>query len=224
LDKIICNLPFKTLGIDSDNGSEFINEHLCGYCETNKIIFTRSREYKKDDNAHIEQKNYTHVRKIVGYARYDSIEAVMVMNDLYIHELDLFQNLFQPSVKLQEKVRIGSRIKRIYDKPKTPLDRLIETGKYNQEKVQYYLDLRRKLNPFELARIIEEKIERIYSLANRSVKSAFCPKNVYRPRLVRMFIRPVKDLGPGIGETKIFPDCISKLKQIYHKEVLLETR
>ena len=93
-------LPFKLLGIDSDNGSEFINYHLKTFCDDNKIQFTRGRPYKKDDNAHIEQKNWTHVRKILGYLRYDSHQAVEAINELYRNELRIFQNLFLPSMKL----------------------------------------------------------------------------------------------------------------------------
>jgi len=106
LDAIIDiknSLPFALRGIDSDNGSEFINYHLKRFCDNNKIQFTRSRPYKKDDNAHIEQKNWTHVRKIFGYIRYDSKFALNLMNDLYRNELRLFHNFFQPSVKLSKK-------------------------------------------------------------------------------------------------------------------------
>ena len=96
-------LPFKLLGIDSDYGSEFINYHLKTFCEQNQIQFTRGRPYKKDDNAHIEQKNYTHVRKILGYLRYDSQAAQKAINELYQNELHIFQNLFLPSMKLTQK-------------------------------------------------------------------------------------------------------------------------
>ena len=96
-------LPFKLLGIDSDNGSEFINYHLKTFCDQNQIQFTRGRPYKKDDNAHIEQKNWTHVRKIFGYERYDSQPALEAMNDLYQNELRFLQNLL-PSMKLLEKL------------------------------------------------------------------------------------------------------------------------
>jgi hypothetical protein len=93
-------LPFKLLGIDSDNGSEFINYHLKTFCDQNHIQFTRGRPYKKDDNAHIEQKNYTHVRKILGYLRYDSQAVQKAINELYQNDLHIFQNLFLPAMKL----------------------------------------------------------------------------------------------------------------------------
>ena len=124
LEQMRRELPFKLVSIDSDNGSEFINHHLLRYCHRHELNFTRSRPYKKDDNAHIEQKNWTHVRKLMGWDRYDSIPALDLMNDLYGHELRLYMNLFQPSVKLIKVVRQGSRIRRIYDQPQTPLDRL----------------------------------------------------------------------------------------------------
>jgi len=121
MEDIEQSLPFKLLGIDSDNGSEFINYHLKAFCEKRKIQFTRGRPYKKDDNAHIEQKNWTHVRKILGYLRYDSPTALEAINGLYKNELGWMMNLFQPSVKLVEKTRVGSRLKRTYDRPTSTL-------------------------------------------------------------------------------------------------------
>src|SRR5438093_2687603 len=121
LEEIRQVLPFRLRGIDTDNGSEFINGHLYRYCH---IQFTRGRPYKKDDNAHIEQKNWTHVRKLVGYLRYDTPAAVAALNALYRHELRLFQNLFLPSVKLVRKERVGARLRRQYDAPRTPLERV----------------------------------------------------------------------------------------------------
>jgi len=117
LDALRHALPFPLKGIDSDNGSEFINGSLYDYCQAHEIQFTRGRPYKKDDNAHIEQKNWTHVRKLLGYVRYDTPLALAAINDLYRHELRLFQNLFLPSVKLVRKERIGSRLRRRYDAP-----------------------------------------------------------------------------------------------------------
>jgi hypothetical protein len=120
------SLPFKLLGIDSDNGTEFINYHLKAFCDQGKIQFTRGRPYKKDDNAHIEQKNWTHVRKILGYLRYDSQQALNAINDLYQNELGWMMNLFQPSVKLVKKTRLGSKLKRIYDQPTSRTRRFTE--------------------------------------------------------------------------------------------------
>ena len=116
LETIRVALPFRLRGIDSDNGSEFINNHLYRYCQVHQMQFTRGRPYKKDDNAHIEQKNWTHVRKLVGYVRYDSDEALAALNALY-EDLRLFQNLWLPSVKLVKKTRVASRLRRQYDAP-----------------------------------------------------------------------------------------------------------
>lgn len=224
LDEIINSLPFSALGIDSDNGSEFINAHLSGYCDKNNLKFTRSREYKKDDNAHVEQKNFTHVRKIIGYARYDTMEAVNAMNELYRNELDLFQNLFQPSLKLQEKVRIGSRVKRVYDEAKTPLDRLIELKIYDKDKVGLLLKLRNTLNPFELSKTIENKLKKLYAMANKSVRTAFCPRNVYRPKIASPLLIQEKYLDSKVILSNVVTDDVSKFKHTLRKEVLLQTR
>ena len=166
LDKISQRLPFKILGIDSDNGSEFINHHLLSWCERHEIQFTRSRPYKKDDNAHIEEKNWTHVRKFMGWDRYDSPQALEAMNSLYENELPLFMNLFQPSVKLIRTIRKGSREQRIYDRAQTPLDRLFASGCLEEKKVEELKALRGSLDPFSLSERIIQKIELIWDLAH----------------------------------------------------------
>jgi hypothetical protein len=171
LEEMRQALPFSLHGIDSDNGSEFLNHHLVRYCRTHHIQFTRGRPYKKDDNAHIEQKNWTHVRRLIGWDRYDSAVAVALLNDLYRNELRLMMNLFQPSVKLLRKERVGSRVKRIYDRPQTPLDRLRVCPGADRTKVNELLRLRATTDPFELARIIEKKIDRLAALAQRQDRS-----------------------------------------------------
>jgi transposase InsO family protein len=108
LSEMARAFPFKIKGLDSDNGSEFINWHVYRYCKKNKIQPFRGRPYKKDDNAHIEQKNWTHVRKLLGWDRYDTQKAVEAINDLYRNEMHLFMNLFMPSMKLLTKERVGS--------------------------------------------------------------------------------------------------------------------
>jgi hypothetical protein len=165
-------LPLKVLDIDSDNGSEFINRNLFGYCEAREIGFTRGRPYKKDDNAHIEQKNWTHVRKLIGWDRYDTPEAVAALNDLYAHELRLYMNLFQPSVKLIRTVRKGSRKVRRYDEPRTPLDRLVGMPGADPKKVEALLHLRSQLDPFALSRIIQKKLERIWAMRQTGKRAA----------------------------------------------------
>jgi hypothetical protein len=166
LEEMRLALPFKLLGIDSDNGSEFINGQLYRYCQRFQIQFTRGRPYKKNDNAHIEQKNWTHVRKLFGYVRYDSTEILDAMNALYQNELRLFQNLFQPSVKLIKKVRLGSRIKRVYDAPKTPFQRLCESPQSDPAKMAELKTVLSSTNPFELSSRIDQKLEAIYQMAH----------------------------------------------------------
>ena len=171
LEDMRQSLPFPLLGIDSDNGSEFLNHHLVRYCQAQSIQFTRGRPYKKDDNAHIEQKNWTHVRKLIGWDRYDSAAAVGLLNDLYRHELRHMMNLFQPSVKLLRKERIGSRLKRNYDTPQTPLDRLRAGKDWDRTMVNQLLRLRATTDPFELSKTIEKKLDRIAALASRQDSS-----------------------------------------------------
>ena len=165
LETIAEALPFALRGIDSDNGSEFINDHLYRYCRTRAIQFTRGRPYKKDDNAHIEQKNWTHVRKLAGYDRYDSPAALAALNALYA-DLRLLQNLWLPSVKLVKKTRVGSRLRRVYGPPQTPLDRVRACPTADPAKVTALTRLHATLDPFALAARIERQQERLYALAN----------------------------------------------------------
>lgn len=166
-----AGLPFSVQSIDSDNGGEFINHHLYNYCQQERIGFTRSRPYKKDDNAHIEQKNWTHVRKIIGWDRYETPEAVQAMNDLYTQELRLYMNLFQPSVKLQERVRKGSRKTRRYDGPLTALDRLLQLPNADHRKLEPLVQLRARLDPFVLATTIRRKLDRLWDLRTKRKSS-----------------------------------------------------
>jgi hypothetical protein len=166
LEDIRHELPFELLGIDSDNGSEFINFHLVNYCKEARIQFTRGRPYKKDDNAHVEQKNWTHVRKLMGWVRYDTEAAVVTMNRLYRGDLRLLQNLFLPSVKLLRKERVGSRIRRRYDAAKTPLDRVLECKEVRPEVVARLKALRERIDPFGLSRSVDVQLDRIHALAN----------------------------------------------------------
>jgi hypothetical protein len=167
LQEIQGSLPFPLLGLDSDNGSEFINWHLERWCQQSQIQLTRGRPYKKDDNAHIEQKNWTHVRKLLGWERYDSRAAVEAMNDLYRQELRLWVNLYLPSVKLVKKVRVGSKVRRIYDAPQTPWERVLASAAAHPPQVAALKKLRASLDPFQLGKEIERKIEGIYAMANQ---------------------------------------------------------
>ena len=139
-------LPFALLGIDSDNGSEFINDQLYRYCDDEEITFTRGRAGRKNDNAYVEQKNWSVVRRAVGYGRYDSPEQLDLLNTLYAR-LHLYVNFFLPVMKLEEKVRVGSKVKRIYDDPQTPYARVLasdhipEEDKAELREAYGYLDL-----------------------------------------------------------------------------------
>jgi len=161
LDEIRRVLPFSLLAIDSDNGSEFINYHLVRYCDKHGIQFTRGRPYKKNDNAHIEQKNWTHVRRIFGWDRYDTPEQLATMNALYKNELRQMMNLYQPSVKLQSKTRTGSRVTKHYDDAQTPLERLIAAVGTNPA-TDKLLKRRGKLDPFLLSERIEQKLAELH--------------------------------------------------------------
>ena len=173
LEEMRRTLPFPLRSIHSDNGSEFINHHLAGHCRKRHIAFSRSRPYKKDDNAHIEQKNWTHVRKVFGWERYDTREILAAMNDLYRNELRVMMNLFQPSVKLIQRVRVGSRLTRRYDKARTPLDRLVafHKGRPADPACGTLLLQRQAINPFELSAAIDRKLDHIERL--RSAPPAF---------------------------------------------------
>lgn len=164
LSDIKDSLPFDLKAIDPDNDGAFINHHLLAFCKKNKIQFTRSRPYKKDDNAHIEQKNWTHVRKLLGYLRYDSQVALDAINDLYTNELRCFMNFFLPSVKLIRKIRRGSKLIRVYDTPKTPLARVALCKNVNRQKLHELKKLYSSLNPFTLSEIIDRKLDRIFQL------------------------------------------------------------
>ncbi len=166
LEELRQALPFRLRGIDSDNGSEFINQHLWDYCQAQEIQFTRGRPYKKDDNAPIEQKNWTHVRKLLGYVRYDSPAAQAAIHALYRHELRLLQNLFLPSVKLVGKERVGARVRRRYDAPRTPLERVLACPGLDAHVAAELRRQRDRLDPFALAQAIDQQLERIYALAN----------------------------------------------------------
>ena len=180
LDQLRHQFPFPLRGIDSDNGSEFINAHLYRYCQAHDIQFTRGRPYKKDDNAHVEQKNWTHVRKHMGYLRYDTEAARTAMNDVYA-DLRLLQNLFLPSVKLQSKARVGARLRRRYGVPRTPLERVEACPQADAGKVAALVALRDRLDPFALAARIDRKLERVYALATVRRPTSITPAGGAEP-------------------------------------------
>ena len=157
-------LPFPLLGLDSDNGSEFINQHLFNYCRREGITFTRSRSYKKNDSCHVEQKNWSVVRRLVGYDRYNSRAALEALNRVY-NLLRLYVNFFQPVMKLVRKTRHGARMYKVYDTARTPYQRLVEAGVLTEAKRQELLAIYHGLNPVLLLKQINENLERLWNLA-----------------------------------------------------------
>jgi len=166
-------LPFLILGFDCDNGSEFLNWALWEYFVKNRannpVQFTRSREYKKNDNAHVEQKNWTHVRQLFGYDRFDNKSVVALMNNLYKKEWSQYQNFFLPTMKLVKKERIKSKNKKHYEEiPKTPYQRLLESEHIADKSKKKLKSIYKTLNPFKLKKSIENKSKRILNIATVS--------------------------------------------------------
>jgi len=167
-------LPFPLLGLDSDNDTAFINHQLYDYCQKEDITFTRSRPLKKNDNCFVEQKNWAVARRAVGYARYDTEEEVRIMNDLY-DVLRLYVNFFQPSAKLVSKERIGSKVIKHYDTPKTPCQRLLESSRVDEATKEALRQACETLNPADLKRRIDRlkiKLERCHKKKNEATEAA----------------------------------------------------
>jgi hypothetical protein len=167
IDDVEEKLPFEIKGFDCDNGSEFLNYHLIRKFaerpQEKAIQFTRSRPYKKNDNAHVEQKNWTHVRQLFGYHRFEKEYLVEMMNDLYRNEWSLYQNHFIPTMKCIKKVKINSKYQRKFDKPKTPYQRVLDCPDIPNNKKDLLKKEHETLNPFKLKRIIDKKLKRIFS-------------------------------------------------------------
>ena len=177
---INARLPYDLLAFNTDNGSEFLNRNLILHFSNNeelkKAVFTRSRPYKKNDNCHVEQKNWTHVRGLFGYDRFDHEELVKIMNDIYMNYHNVLNNFFVPQLKLKEKIRVGAKYVRKYDPAKTPYQRLLESAHL---KVGQKEELRRKyesLNPVilkqELNKMMREFKKLRYELSLESLDQA----------------------------------------------------
>lgn len=158
-------LPFPLLGFDCDNGSEFLNHHLHRYLANrpSPAQFTRSRPYHKNDSAHVEQKNWTHVRQLFGYDRFDKSSMIDLMNDLYRNEWSSFQNFFCPTLKLKEKQRVNSKYIKKYHPPQTPCQRLLESNHIPAETKDRLAATLRNTNPFDLKKIIQAKLKIIFN-------------------------------------------------------------
>ena len=157
-------LPFPLLGIDSDNGSEFINDLLYRYCLNEKITFTRSRPYQKNDQAHVEQKNWSVVRHTVGYDRWETEQELALLESIY-DDLRLYINFFQPSLKLIAKERIGNKTSKRYDTAKTPYQRVLERKDISLQAKASLMHLYVQLNPAQLRRRIDQKIAKLWKIS-----------------------------------------------------------
>lgn len=171
LQNISDRLPFSLCGIDSDNDSSFINSQILRYCRKEKIVFTRARPNKKNDNAHVEQKNWTTVRKIFGYVRIDTQRQVDMMNELYTGTLRDYTNYFQPVQKLLEKKRVGSRVVKKYDTAKTPYQRVLESREVSQEVKEELRTHYMNLNPVALRKEVEKGLEKLFSLVEKRYRT-----------------------------------------------------
>jgi hypothetical protein len=171
--------PFPILGIDSDNGSEFINAHLLKHCEVNKITFTRSRPGNKDDGAHVEQKNWTHVRTLVGYLRFDTPAELEVLNKIW--DLDhRFTNLLCTQQKLISRERVGSKVIKRHDKAQTPYQRTSDAGVLSAASQRVLTRTRNQLHPGQLQRQID-------ALAVQLERLALTKTSTASPRINRAF-------------------------------------
>jgi hypothetical protein len=167
LRDIETHLPFALLGIDHDNGGERLNWHVVRYCQERRqpVQMSRSRPYHKDDNAHIEQKNWTHIRQWFGYERYDNPAVVSLLNELTGGPWRQLLNFFCPTLKLERKERVGARLRRVYGAAQTPYQRLLEhpaVAKKTKSELRHH---RAQLNPFALQREIEKQLKAIFGAA-----------------------------------------------------------
>jgi hypothetical protein len=167
LREIEARLAFEIEGLDSDNGSEFLNHNVYRYLRERDvpIEFTRSRPYRKNDNAHVEQKQWTHVRQLLGYDRLEKRCLVAMVNDLYRNEWCLLQNFFQPTMQLVSKSREGGRLRRFHSAPRTPYARLMESPVVDADSKTALREEFEHLDPFALHDEIERKLRAIFRRA-----------------------------------------------------------
>ena len=161
---IQARLPFDLLGLDSDNGSEFINETLLQYCQYQKITFTRSRPYHKNDQAHVEQKNWSVVRHLVGYDRFETIAEYNLLQNIYT-DLSLYFNFFQPVLKLTSKELMEKRIIKHYDTAATPYQRVLASNEIPFEVKARLTNIYVRLNPVTLRNSIDQKVHQLCTLS-----------------------------------------------------------
>lgn len=163
LEQLRTRLPFPLLGIDSDNDGVFINELMLKYCQTEGITFTRCRPYKKNDQCFVEQKNWSIVRRTIGYHRYESKAAHQLLGEIY-EELHLYTNMFQPTFKLKSKKRTGAKVHKKYDPPQTPLQRVLGAELLSAENSSHWQTVYLDTNPAQLRRSIDQKVKQLVKL------------------------------------------------------------
>jgi hypothetical protein len=166
LQDMEAGLPFSLLGLDSDNGGEFLNHHVLRWLQQRPrpVFMTRSRPFKKDDNAHVEQKNWTHVRQCFGYERHDNPELVGPMNALVKGAYGQLLNYFHASLKLDHKERAGGKVRRIYGVAQTPLARVLASAEVSQATKQRLRQDKARLNPFALKHVVTQSMKGISAM------------------------------------------------------------
>jgi hypothetical protein len=175
LDEIAKVMPFPILGIDSDNGSEFINYHLLHWCEQRKITFTRSRPGNSNDGAHVEQKNWAVVRTVVGYHRYDTAAELLLLNEIWVLQSQI-TNYFLPQQKLVSKVRIGAKVTKKYDTPSTPHRRAERHDVVTKEDKKIMDAIFDELNPAAIQRQIQALTAQLLTLTTSKAAAIPRPK------------------------------------------------
>jgi len=166
LQDVEASLPFALLGLDSDNGGEFLNYHVMRWLQKRKrpVFMTRSRPYKKDDNAHVEQKNWTHIRQWFGYERHDNPEVVKPINELVSGPYGQLLNYFHASLKLERKERKEGKIRRVYGEAQTPIARVLASAKVTKEMKQRLVKEKAGLNPFALKQEVNRRLKQITAM------------------------------------------------------------
>ena len=175
IDRIRKRAPYRFREIHPDNDRGWINQLLWSYCRRRGIRMSRSRPYKKNDNAWVEQRNWTHVRQVVGYRRFDTTAELAVMRELYA-ALRLYKNFFQPAMKLRSKIRVGGKIRRVYDEAKTPYQRLLDSGQLSAAAEKRLRREYEGLNVAELRRRIEGLRDRLFDLLESKAECSQKPR------------------------------------------------
>lgn len=186
-------LPFPLLGIDSDNGSEFINQQLLNYCQQQQITFTRARPYRKNDNCYVEQKNYSIVRRTVGYQRFDTAAELLILNQLY-GSLRLYSNFFLPTMKLKSKERLGSQVRKTYEAPLTPYQRVLDSPDVSVADKQNLRRQYEELNPAALKRQIAKLQKQLFATADAKKPAALTKALKRHPNQKPLSIKPTPPL------------------------------